>query len=118
MKQTNLIKIKNRKKNFLPTLILSLVFWGSWIYLIGWLPPKNYFFIFNFYLLLFLAVFLSVSLILANSKMGGLTAFWLILILIFRYFKIGNSLNIGLLTLIFSLLIFYFYQSNRIKKNL
>ena len=66
----------------------------------------------------FLAVFLSASLAWANSKMGFLTAFWLILILIFRYFKIGNFLNLGLLTLIFSLLLFHFYQSNRPKKSL
>jgi len=118
MKKANLIRIKTRRKNFLPALILSLAFWGGWVYLIGWFPPKNYFFIFNFYLLLFLAVFLSASLAWANSKMGFLTAFWLILILIFRYFKIGNFLNLGLLTLIFSLLIFYYYQSNRPKKSL
>lgn len=116
MKKTNIIKIKSRRKNFLPALILSLIFWGAWIYLIFWQPPANYLLIFSFYLLLFFAGFFSLSLIWANSKIGFLNSLWLILFLTFRYFKIGNSLNLGLLTLIFSLLIFYFYQKNRPKK--
>jgi hypothetical protein len=112
MEKITAAKIK-RRKNFLPALILALLFWG----LLGWLvysfPPANNLLISTFYLCLFLAVFLTSSLVFANSKLGSLVAFWLILFLVFRYFKIGNVLNLSLLTAIFFLLGIYLYKARR-----
>jgi len=104
-------KIK-RRKNFLPVLILALIFWGLWGWVTYSFPPANNFLIVIFYLLLFLAFFLTNSLIFANSKLGALTAAWVILFLVFRYFKIGNILNLSLLTVIFFLLGIYLFKSH------
>jgi len=103
-------KIK-RRKNFLPALILTLLFWGG----LGWLvynfPPENFWLIISFYLLLFVAVFFTTALSFGNSKIGFMAAWWALLFLVLRYFKIGNLLNLSLLTLIFSLLGFYLYRA-------
>jgi len=110
VEKTTAAKIK-RRKNFLPALILALVFWGLWGWLIYSFPPANNLLIAAFSLLLFLATFLSGALIFANSKLGLITALWLILFLSFRYFKIGNVLNLSLLIIIFLLLGIYLFKS-------
>ena len=110
MEKITAAKIK-RRKNFLPALILALAFWG----LLGWLvfsfSPANNLLIFIFYLCLFLAFFLTSSLVFANSKLGIIAALWFILFLLFRYFKICNLLNLSLLTIIFLLLGIYLFKS-------
>ena len=106
MEKITAIKIK-RRKNFLPALILALIFWGLWVWLFWSFPPLNNFLIFAFFAFLFLAVFLTASLILANSKLGLVVSCWLILSLAFRYFKIGNIFNLSLLASIFLLLGIY-----------
>jgi hypothetical protein len=97
-----------QRKNFLPTLVLALVFWGSWGWLIYAFPPNNSELQIIFYFLLFGAVFLTTALIFASSKLGLFFASFIILALLFRYFQIGNLLNIFLLGGIFLALIFYF----------
>ncbi len=100
-------KIK-RRKNFFPPLLLGIIFWGAWGWLVYAYPPDNNLLIFLFYFLLFLAAFFTLALVFANTKMGLLTAIWFIFILVFRYFKIGNVLNLSLLTIIFFLLLVHF----------
>lgn len=85
----------------MPTLILTILFWGFWGGLIFFYPPANNFLLFGFYFLLFGAIFLTTALIFANSKLGLLIALWVILTLLFRYFQISNLLNLLLLTGIF-----------------
>jgi hypothetical protein len=92
---------------------LALALFGFWGWLVYSFPPLNNLLITAFFLLLFLAVFLSGALIFANSKLGLTTALWLILFLSFRYFKIGNLLNLSLLTIIFLLLGIYLFKSRR-----
>ncbi len=110
MNKIEVAKIK-RRKNFLPALILTLIFWGG----LGWLvynfPPESFWLIVSFYLLFFGAVFFTVALSFANSKIGLITALWAFLFLLMRYFKIGNILNLSLLTVIFLLLGLYLYRT-------
>jgi len=96
-----------QRKNFLPTLVLATLFWGLWGWLVWSFPPTNNLLLITFYLLLFTTVFLTSALIFANSKFGFLTACFVVLVLIFRYFQIGNILNILLLAGIFISLGFY-----------
>ncbi|MCJ7804235.1 hypothetical protein MUP35_00670 [Patescibacteria group bacterium] len=103
-------KIK-RRKNFLPALILTLIFWGGLSWLVYTSPPESFWLIISFYLLLFAAVFFTTALSFGNSKIGLIAALWAILFLLLCYFKIGNLLNLSLLTLIFSLLGFYLYRA-------
>jgi hypothetical protein len=112
MPEKNLnFKIKRsqlKRKNFLPTLILAIIFWGIWVWFIFSFPPANNFLIFIFCLLLFLATFLTAALIFANSRRGLLIALFLILFLLFRYHHLANILNILILAGIFISLEIYF----------
>ena len=99
-----------RKKNFLPALLLAIAFWGFLGWLIYFSPPEKGLTIFLFYLLLFAAIFFTAALSFGNSNLGLLTAFWAILLLNFRFFKIGSVLNLSLLTVIFLLLGFYLFR--------
>jgi len=112
MPEKNLnFKIKRsrfKRKNFLPTLILAILFWGIWTWFIFSFPPANNFLLFTFYFLLFLATFLTAALIFANSRKGLLIALFLILFLLFRYHHLANVLNILILAGIFISLEVYF----------
>jgi hypothetical protein len=99
-----------RKKNFLPALILAIVFWGFWGWVVYSSVPESGLTIFLFYLLLFASVFFTTALAFGNSNLGLLSAFWVIIFLNFRFFKIGNVLNLSLLTIIFLLLGFYLFR--------
>lgn len=99
-----------KRKNFLPTFILAILFWCGWGWLVYSIPPDSSFIIAVFYLLLFLAVFLTSSLFFANSRRGLLLAVWLISFLFFRYHGLGNYLNLLLLTGILVSLELYFHQ--------
>lgn len=83
-----------RRKNFFPTLILAFVFWAFWGWVIFSLPPSNNFSLFVFFLSLFLAFFLTVSLFLANSRRGFLVALALVGFLLLRYHRLANYLNL------------------------
>jgi len=105
-------KIK-RRKNFLPALILTLIFWGGLGWLVYTFPPESFWLIISFYLLFFSAVFFTIGLSFGNSKIGLMTALWVLFLLLMRYFKIGNLLNLSLLTIIFLILSIYFYKLHR-----
>jgi len=100
-----------RRKNFLPTLVLAMIFWGFWGFILFKVPPSSLSVI-SFYLVLFLALFLSAALIFANSRRGLLLASFFIAFLMFRYFQIANWLNVGLLTGIYLSLELYFSRQN------
>lgn len=97
-----------RRKNFLATFLIAILFWGAWGWLVYFKPPINNFLIFSFCLLLFLALFLTAALIFANSRKGLFLACFVILALILRYYQIGNLLSLVLLASIFVILELYF----------
>lgn len=97
-----------RRKNFLPTLLLAILSWSLWGWFIYSFAPTSNFLLFTFYSLLFGAVFLTSALIFANSRLGSLTALFVVLVLLFRYLQLGNLLNLLLLVGIFLSLGFYF----------
>lgn len=78
-----------------------MIFWGFWSWLVYSRPPTTNTLIVGFFVLLFLALFLTLSLIFANSRRGALIAFFITLLLIFRYHQLANPLNILLLAGIF-----------------
>jgi len=88
-------EIKNRK-NFLPSLALTAFLWllvGAVIYFTN---PDFIGMVVLFFILTFLALMFTFSLILANTRRGLIMALGITIFLIFRYFGIGNLLN-GLL---------------------
>lgn len=99
-----------KRKNFLATLLLAILFWSLWGWLVYFKTPAENFLLLAFYLLLFLAVFLTGALIFTNSRRGLLLSSLITLSLLFRYYQIGNLLNIALLAGIFIILGFYLNQ--------
>lgn len=89
--------MRKRRKNFLPTLLLAFLFWLLWGGLVYFITPDNEAVLIAFYFLLFMACFLTTSLIFANSRRGLIAALGVIAFLLLRYYQLGNILNIGLL---------------------
>jgi len=85
--------MRRKRKNFLPTFILAIFFWLISLAVLLFFTPESLLVIAGFFLVLFLALFLTFSLLLANSRRGFLIAFGAILFLILRWQKIGNVLN-------------------------
>jgi hypothetical protein len=98
------------RENFLPTLLLAILAWLGWIYIVYFQAPESSYLIGIFYLFLFIALFLTVSLLLANSRRGFLSATALITFLLFRQFEQAHIIN---LVLVFALLLsieLYFWK--------
>jgi hypothetical protein len=97
-----------RRKNFFPTLVLALFAWLGWFFVLFKIPPNSTWLLMAFFFLFFSALFLTSALIWANSRRGFITALFFILVLVFRYYQIGNLLNLILLLAIFIALEIYF----------
>lgn len=90
-----------RRKNFLPTLILAILFWLSWLYIIFFTSPENTTYYVPhttyFFLALSFALILTLSLIFANTRRGFLTTLGIISFLILRMLNSAHYLNLALL---------------------
>jgi len=86
-----------KRKNFLPTLLVALFFWANIVFIIFRLSPSSLFTICHFLFSIFMALFLTSSLVLANSRRGFLLATGIIIFLILRLTKMANFLNLILL---------------------
>jgi len=91
-------KEAKKRKNFLPTLLLTLLLWSTLGFLTYFVDPENLGVIPLFFLITLLALTFTFSIILANSRRGLLTSIGLTLFLILRYFGVGNILNLALIT--------------------
>ena len=95
--------MRKRRKNYLPTLILTIVLWVFLGLLVFEVEPKLVKNILipgmylPFFLFFFPASFLTLAIIWGNSKRGFLSAVGLAGILMLRIYKLGNLLNLILL---------------------
>ncbi len=96
-----------RRKNFLPTLIITILFWIATIYIILYVSPSS---ITIYYLLftIFFSLFLILSLLLANTRRSFLLAIGMTIFLFLRFLKIANLLTILLLISSLTALEIYF----------
>jgi uncharacterized membrane protein len=85
------------RKNFLPTLIVTIFLWILIAFLICFLDPTLAGAIFLFLFLSFLALFLTFTTLLANTRHGLLVSSAIITFLILRYLGLGNFLNLILI---------------------
>jgi len=96
-------KIENRqkeirlRKNVFPAIIITIVLWFLLIFVILTIPPENSFIILGFFLLSFLCLLFTGSLILGSSRRGVLLALAGVIFLFLRYIGIGNLLNLFLI---------------------
>lgn len=95
--------MRRRRKNYLPTLLLTAVLWTLLALMLIFVEPEL---IANilipgaylpFFLLFFPAVFFTAALLWGNSRRGLLTAAGLTVFLLLRIFGLGNSLNLVLI---------------------
>lgn len=91
--------MNKRRKNYLPTLVLTLVLWLLWGGLIYFVEPElvTNFLIPHAYLPFFMlfwpASFLTLAIVLGNSRRGFLVSLGLVLFLGLRLVQLGNVLN-------------------------
>jgi len=106
--------VKRRRKNFFSTLIFILFLWsifGLIIFFVepsmvkDFLWPNSYL---PFFINLFLALFLTLAIVFANSRRGFLTSLGVIIFLILRLQQLGNILNAILITASLFSLEYYF----------
>ena len=97
-----------RRKNFLPTFILTIFLWLAWLFILFFVSPETKLSTFYFLFSIFLALTFTFSLLFANSRRGFLVAAGFVLFLILRWQKLGNILNAVLLTAVILSLEVYF----------
>lgn len=92
--KTKALKEKREKrKNFFPTLIAIFITWGLIAFIIYFIEPENFGAVPLFFLTVFLALLFTFSTLLANTRRGVIFAVGLTLLLILRFFGVGNILN-------------------------
>src|SRR5258706_3333918 len=86
-----------KRKNFLPTLLVTLLLWillGGLVYFVS---PDTFGVIPLFFITLFISFLFTFSLIFTGSRRGLITSSSLTLFLILAYLGVGNILNLVLI---------------------
>jgi len=83
-----------KRKNFLPSLIITLLLFLSLSSIVYFTTPPSPLFMFLFFINLFAFLFFLFSLILISSRRGLLTSLVITLFLLLRLFGVGNILNL------------------------
>ena len=96
LKTKRIEKVK-RRRNFFPTLILTLIFWLTTLLIIYFFDPSITGAVPLFFISLFISLFLTLSLIFANSRRGILFSSGIFIFIVLRYFGVGNVLNLILI---------------------
>ncbi|GEM_PF-1666645 len=92
-------KIVNRqkevklRKNVFPAIVLTIIFWFLLAFTVLAIPPTNSFAVLLFFILSFLSIFFTGSLLLGNSRRGLLLSGAVVIFLFLRYLGIGNFIN-------------------------
>lgn len=107
-----------RRKNFLPSLIITFILLISLITIVYFTDPKSTVFIIIFFVNLFTLLFFLFSLILANSKRGIIIASCITIFMLLKMFGVGNILNALLLIGIAIIALIYEQFTKRGKKNI
>jgi hypothetical protein len=98
------------RKNFLPTVLVTLFLWICWGIIFFFVPPEYLLMPFVFILITFFAVLFPAALIFAHTRRGLFSAFYVVLIMSLNYIGIGNILNFFLLLSLFVALEYYLSQ--------
>jgi hypothetical protein len=85
------------RKNFFPTLLITILLWGFLGGLIYFVDPSSPGAVSTFFILLFLSLLFTFSILWADSLLGTAYSLGFTLFLILRYFGIGNVVNLLLL---------------------
>ena len=97
-----------KRKNFLPTLLLTILFWLLLGALVYFVDPSTFGVIPLFFITIFITFLFTFSLIFAHSRRGFVAAISLSIFLILMYLGVGNLLNLGLILAIAVCIELYF----------
>lgn len=100
MKKHQRQKKAQARRNFLPTLILTIALWLLVAALVYFVDPDTFFAIPAFFILGFFALLFTFSTLFENSRRGLIVAAAITVFLILRYFGIGNIINLLLVVAI------------------
>lgn len=98
------------RRNFFPTLVVTIFFWGAIAGLVYFIEPDMPFAVPVFFVLTFLAFLFTFSTIFANSRRGLIASLAMTVFLILRYLGIGHIINFLLVLGIATSVELYFYN--------
>jgi len=81
------------RKNFLPTLIVTVLSWLGSFTIIYFIEPNTFGVIILFFIILFFSLLFTFATIFANTRRGIIISLSLIFFLFLKYLGIGNILN-------------------------
>ena len=97
-----------KRKNFLPTLLVTVFLWIILGGLIYFIDPGSFGAIPLFFILIFFCLLFAFSLIFANSRRGIVATIALTFFLLLMYLGVGNILNLILIVAIATCIELYF----------
>jgi len=97
-----------KRKNFLPTLILTILLWSLLCSLIYFVDPEMFAVIPLFFITLFTALLFTFSLIFASSRRGLISSISLTFFSILMFLGVGNYLNLALILAVGTCIELYF----------
>ncbi len=86
-----------KRKNFLPTLIITIFLWLLLSGVIYFVEPDSFGAMPLFFLITFLALLFTFATVFANTRRGAITAAGLTIFLFLRYLGVGNIINLLLI---------------------
>lgn len=86
-----------KRKNFLPSLIITTVLWIAFVFTILFVDPSQKGSLELFFGVLLFASIFTFSLLFANTRRGFLASIALIFFLFLRYLEVGSFLNLVLI---------------------
>lgn len=86
-----------RRKNFLPSLIVTILLWILLSGFIYFVDPDSLAAVPVFFLLEFVTLLFTTSILFGNTRRGAIATLVITVFLILRYFGVGNLLNLLLL---------------------
>jgi hypothetical protein len=86
-----------KRKNFLPTLLLTILFWVLTGLLIYFVDPKTFGAIPLLFTLVFITLLFTFSLLFASSRRGLIASISLTLFSLLLFLGVGNLLNLTLI---------------------
>ncbi|OGM15847.1 hypothetical protein A2V56_05440 [Candidatus Woesebacteria bacterium RBG_19FT_COMBO_42_9] len=98
------------RKNFFPTLLITIVLWTLLAGLIYFVDPFALGAIPAFFILVFLALLFTFSFLFVSTRRGVIFAVAITIFLILRYFGVGNVLNLLLIIGVLIALEIYFLR--------
>lgn len=97
-----------RRKNFLPSLIVTMVLWILTAGVVYFVEPQTFGAIPVFFFIVFLSLLFTLSILFANTRRGVIATLCAMIFLVLRYFGIGNILNLLFIFALGGTIEFYF----------